>query len=363
MKAAASPPVVLDARRAGAVPVTAVVAGVPLIVRTLRGCARAGVGGVEIWTADKAGRAGIGRALADYPVPPALAVTIEIAGERPAPPGALDATAIYSTDALAGAGADPVAPALTVREPADVAVARRHLFAGIRKPMQMDGVIAYYLQRPMSRVVTRLLLDTPVTANQATLLALLCGVAAAVIAAGGARADFAVAGVLYFLSGVIDCVDGELARLRVESSRVGEWLDSMTDEITTLSLLIGIGVGLSRAGASPWWMWATIGAAGVATVALGRLYLELHRLGATIDTAHFPWFFRDTSGGEVVDTRATSAFGWVMIGLGYLIRRDANVTGISLLLVLGLAKLAAALTIIAVSVVAVLTAVHFALRR
>lgn len=352
---------VVDATRAGDVPVDAVIVGVPLISRLLRGLARAGHRRVSVRLADRAQRAAISRALADYPVPGDLAV--ELSSEIERGDRELLGHAIYRAADLAGAGERDLEPMLVVATRADARRARAVLFASIRKPMAMDGVFATLIQRPLSRVITRLLLRTPITANMATVGALLCGVIGAVIAAGGERADFAIAGALYFASGVLDCVDGELARLRVVSSRLGEWLDSMTDEITTLTLLAGIGVGLSRAGGSGWWMVAGIAGAIVGALSLARLYLELHRLGATIDTAHFPWFFRDTDGESAETTRANSAFGRVVIGAGYLVRRDANVIGISVLLIAGLAEVALIITCAVVAIVAVLTAVHFSVTR
>lgn len=352
---------VIDATRAGEVPVSAVVVGVPLISRLLRGLARAGHRRAVVRYADREQRAAISRALADAPVPPGLSV--ELSADAECGDAALLGHAIYPNAALADAGARPLEPMLVVESRGDARRARALLFDSIRKPMSMDGVVAYLIQRPLSRVITRLLLHTPVTANQATIGALLCGVIGAVIATRGDHRSFAIAGALYFASGVLDCVDGELARLRLVSSKVGEWLDSMTDEITTLTLLAGMGIGLHRAGGSELWMWAGIGGAAVGALALTRLYVELHRLGSTIDTAHFPWFFRDTEGEAASTTRANSGFGWIVIGASYLIRRDANVTGISVLLACNLAEVAVVLTVAVVAVVAVLTAVHFAIAR
>jgi hypothetical protein len=110
-------------------------------------------------------------------------------------------------------------------------------------------------------------------------------------------------------------------------------------------------------------MWAGIGGAVIGTVALARLYLELHRIGSTIDTAHFPWFFRDTEGEAATQTRANSAFGWIVIAASYLVRRDANVTGISILLMCNLAEVALVITVAVVAIVAVLTVIHFAITR
>jgi len=354
----ATTPVVIDARRDGQITALTHACGIPLLVRVLRGLSRTTTEQATVYARDREHAAAISRALADFPVKSSLAVSIEEAGDDQD----LDATALlgwalYERDDLGRAGSEKLEPSLVVESKADIKAARRQLFAAIRKSISLDGVIAYYAQRPLSRLITKVLVGTRISANQATLLSLTVGLLAAFFAARGDRLGFVLAGAGYFASGIFDCVDGDLARLRIEMSRVGEWLDSMTDELNTLTLLIGTGIGLHRSGVDPMWLYICIGGAAIGALALSRQYLELHRLGGTVDTAQFPWFFRDEE--DTTTTTASSPLGWVLLGFGYLIRRDANVTGISLLLILGLPKIAAGIISGALVAVAGLTLVHF----
>ena len=54
-------------------------------------------------------------------------------------------------------------------------------------------------------------------------------------------------------SGVLDCCDGELARLRGTSSRLGHVLDVVGDTLVAVALLAGIALRLLHAGTFPGW--------------------------------------------------------------------------------------------------------------
>jgi phosphatidylglycerophosphate synthase len=46
---------------------------------------------------------------------------------------------------------------------------------------------------------------------------------------------------LVFIAGVIDGCDGEIARLKLQSSPIGAWLDTIVDEVTSVAYFIAIG--------------------------------------------------------------------------------------------------------------------------
>jgi phosphatidylglycerophosphate synthase len=46
---------------------------------------------------------------------------------------------------------------------------------------------------------------------------------------------------LVFIAGVIDGCDGEIARLKLQSSPIGAWLDTIVDEITSVAYFVAIG--------------------------------------------------------------------------------------------------------------------------
>jgi phosphatidylglycerophosphate synthase len=86
-----------------------------------------------------------------------------------------------------------------------------------------------------------------------TLIGIALGVAGGLLV-GTPGAAALVGGVLLLLaSGVLDCSDGELARLRFAESRLGHWLDVSGDTAVHLALLAGIAARIERAGDAPGW--------------------------------------------------------------------------------------------------------------
>lgn len=90
---------------------------------------------------------------------------------------------------------------------------------------------AKYLIRHISIRITRLLLPTGISANQATLIAIFTGILACIFIGTGSNV-YSIFGVaLLQLSYIIDCVDGEIARYREESSVNGIFIDFIAHEV------------------------------------------------------------------------------------------------------------------------------------
>ncbi len=344
----------IDGRCAdGELPPTAIVGGIPLALRPLRQLARLGWSHARVVVNDAAAVRAMHDALARYPV----GLAVEVATRPGDAALRLDGRAIYARDALAGVAAgQPPEPLVRVRTRGDAARAEALLYAQIRKSVAADGFIAHHLIRPLTRPLTRALLGTRVSPNQVTALALAAGVAAALFAAFGGYRNTAIAGGLYWLGNALDCVDGDLARLRLQSSKLGEWLDSMTDEISTFSLLAGLGVGLYRDHAGPVWLAVGVGGSLVGALTVARLYVDLHRMGLPIDSAQFPWWFQKP---PAADPQPPSRLGTLAHGFTYLIRRDANVTGVALLLLFDLRRVAISLVALGAAIGAAVTITHY----
>ena len=104
-----------------------------------------------------------------------------------------------------------------------------------------DNAISRYVFRPVSRRLTRLLVHTPITPN---MLSLTVGLMVAVACVLTATADMhlvILGAAIQASSGYIDCCDGEIARLKLMSSRLGAWLDTIVDEFSTLAYMTAIG--------------------------------------------------------------------------------------------------------------------------
>jgi phosphatidylglycerophosphate synthase len=109
--------------------------------------------------------------------------------------------------------------------------------------------------RPLAAVLLVPLRATRVTPNQITLLTLLVFAAGAAMLAlwPGWRALVIAAGVIE-LSYVLDCVDGQLARLKGMSSPVGAHLDFLMDELKAFMLIAAVGIRLWLASGQERWL-------------------------------------------------------------------------------------------------------------
>src|SRR5882757_2065966 len=102
-----------------------------------------------------------------------------------------------------------------------------------------------FVARPAAAVVLVPLQRSPLTPNQITFASLVVfAAAAAVLVAVPGWAGLLVAVVVLELSYVLDCVDGQLARLRGTSTPVGAHLDFLMDELKAFLLVAATGIRL-----------------------------------------------------------------------------------------------------------------------
>lgn len=112
-----------------------------------------------------------------------------------------------------------------------------------------DGIVDRFLYRPLGRYLSKILIRTPFSPNQVSIVSTLVGILSGWFFAGG---YFISGALLLQLSAIIDCVDGDLARVLYRESRLGKWLDLVGDQFVHVAVFAGIGFGLSwRYPASP----------------------------------------------------------------------------------------------------------------
>jgi phosphatidylglycerophosphate synthase len=168
------------------------------------------------------------------------------------------------------------------------------VFAALYRPDL--GFVARRLNKPISvRLTRRVLVATAITPNQITLVAAAFGlVGCALIAAGGYAAM--VAGfACQQIQSVLDGCDGELARVRLQQSKLGAWLDTFVDDVLNVLITVATGIGLYRSGAGTW--AAAVGIAGGAMLVASNLIImrDMRRQKASGDLMDMVWWF---SGGK-----------------------------------------------------------------
>lgn len=107
-----------------------------------------------------------------------------------------------------------------------------------------DSLATRILSRPVSKLITRRLLNTQVTPNQITLLSFIIGLGSAgCFFQGGYAMGLIGAGLLLF-SIWVDGVDGEIARIKFMETKLGGKLDIYCDNIVHIAVFFSIGMGL-----------------------------------------------------------------------------------------------------------------------
>lgn len=144
-----------------------------------------------------------------------------------------------------------------------------------------DGIIARSINRKISGRITRICAPHGVHPNMVTAVVALIGVLSGPFCALGTYTGFLLGGLCYYVSSVLDGVDGELSRLKFLASPLGAWLDTITDDVVGTSYLVGLYYGLHVAAPDGAWGW--IGIAAIAFYFLTifpRYWLMISAVGA-----------------------------------------------------------------------------------
>ena len=131
-----------------------------------------------------------------------------------------------------------------VDTPASLKHAKFMLLNSCRKTT--DGIVSRNFNRHISLAISRHLVKTSLTANQFTFIVLFLGLAAGHMASLGTYTSFLIGAVLFKLTSILDGVDGEISKLKMTSSKFGQWLDTICDNITYVVFFAGTVVGLYR---------------------------------------------------------------------------------------------------------------------
>jgi phosphatidylglycerophosphate synthase len=141
------------------------------------------------------------------------------------------------------AGAVTRAHGAIARAPVTDAASQRRaetlLYRILNKPQ--DNAIARVLFRPISSPLTKLLAATPITPNQITTITVVLVALGLWIAASASPRNVLLGSLVILISSYVDCCDGEIARLKLRSSRLGAWYDTIVDEVSSLGYMLVLG--------------------------------------------------------------------------------------------------------------------------
>jgi phosphatidylglycerophosphate synthase len=114
-----------------------------------------------------------------------------------------------------------------------------------------DSFFSRHIHRPLSRPISRQLAKTAATPNMFTLFHIAVGMAGAFFLMKGTYASQVAGGLLFLASTILDGVDGELARLKLQESNFGHYLDIVGDNVVHVAVFLGIALGLYHQSHNP----------------------------------------------------------------------------------------------------------------
>jgi len=109
-----------------------------------------------------------------------------------------------------------------------------------------DGLVSRFLNRRISRRVTRILLKFPIHPNAWTISIFGLPVVACLFLIRGGYVDLVIGAAIFQLFSILDGCDGEIARAKNLESQLGERLDYFCDFAASLLYVLTLGIGLQR---------------------------------------------------------------------------------------------------------------------
>ncbi|MFB4313376.1 CDP-alcohol phosphatidyltransferase family protein [Actinomadura sp. 21ATH] len=140
-----------------------------------------------------------------------------------------------------------------------------------------DGFVATYAVSSYSPHIVRWAAGRDLTPAAVTGTSLALALLAAMWFSAGTRAGLVTGAVLLYLSFVLDCVDGQLARYTGRASVFGAWLDSVLDRVKEYAAYAGLAWGCAAGGG---YVWALAAAALILQVLRHMMDFSFHARNA-----------------------------------------------------------------------------------
>ena len=117
-------------------------------------------------------------------------------------------------------------------------------FRSSLKPPETEEWINQYFNRPIAFFIAKAFQKIRFTPNSITVLSMVCGVLSGYFFSKLDTSSVVIAAILLEMMILLDCADGQLARMVGKSSSFGKTLDGLADFTTHLSIYYGLAYGL-----------------------------------------------------------------------------------------------------------------------
>lgn len=124
------------------------------------------------------------------------------------------------------------------------------------KKIEVEEFFDLFFYRPLAFLLVKAIYSTNITPNQLTVISMVFGVIGGFFYSNGNHNSFIIAAVLILIYNVVDCSDGQLARLKKNGTAVGRILDGIADYVVSVAAYFGIAFGFANSSSNPllWWI-------------------------------------------------------------------------------------------------------------
>ncbi len=144
------------------------------------------------------------------------------------------------------------------------------------KMLEVEEVLDLTIFRPPAFLLVKLIYQTSITPNQITWVSLFFGVFGAFLITFGTATAFTLAAICFIIYNILDCSDGQLARLQNSGTLTGRIVDGFADYIVAVTSYLAIGVGYAGNTNDPFFYWTLTVLAGFSN-ALHSFVLDYYR--------------------------------------------------------------------------------------
>lgn len=123
------------------------------------------------------------------------------------------------------------------------------------KMKEVEEIFDLVFYRPLAFLFVRAVYKTDFTPNGISKAAIFMGLIAGCFYSLGQHVYFKTGALFYLLFNILDCSDGQLARLKKNGTPVGRIIDGISDYIAAIAVYIGIAVGFTlKTSNPPYWL-------------------------------------------------------------------------------------------------------------
>jgi CDP-L-myo-inositol myo-inositolphosphotransferase len=133
---------------------------------------------------------------------------------------------------------------------ADIKFARKKFIKSLSK--REDGIVSKRFNRKISTLISSYLANTPITPNMISFIILFLAIPTSFLLATGIYPWLIVGGFLIQFMSILDGVDGELARMKLQHSNFGGFLDANLDKYIDTAVVAGMAFGYLKITGNVW---------------------------------------------------------------------------------------------------------------